>query len=120
MVYWKSVYEEGATNAEIAAGGTASETFFSSNSAKQQIALKGQSFNKLEINNNSNACVLAVDLDGLSTRRRLINPKNSLVIAPEDNIFFNVVKVTNTSAGTAVAATEVVLNAGMSKAVEVR
>lgn len=115
---WDSKYEEGANNAEIAAG--ASETFFATNTAKQQISKNNQSFNALELNNDSNTCVLAVDLDGLTTRRRLVYPKSSFVILPEDGIFFNVVKITNNHGSTAVAANEVRGNARIVKAVVVR
>jgi len=113
MVVWISLYEEAATNAEIAAA--ASETFFATNAAKQQIAKNNQCFNSLEINNDSNSIVVDIDLDGLTTRRRRLFAKGNLTILPEDGIFFNNVKVTNTDAANALSATLLKLNARMLK-----
>jgi len=120
MVYWKSLYEENATNAEIASGGTASETFFATNSAKQQIAKNNQSFNSLEINNDDNSIVIDIDLDGLSTRRRRLFAKGNLSISPEDGIYFNNIKVINTDGAVALAASKIKLNARMLVAVRER
>lgn len=117
MTIWINKYEEGATNAEIAAGGSNFEFFFSTNNAKQQISLNQSSFNTLELNNDSSNCVIDVDLDGLTTRRRRIAAKGNLSIAPEDGIFFNNVKVTNTSAANAIAAGELKINAAIKKPV---
>jgi hypothetical protein len=111
MVIWTSKYEESTANAEILA--SASEIFFSTDSAKQQISKHQQSFNNLEINNDDNASVLGVDLDGLISRRRLLYPKSSLSITGEDGIFFNNVKITNLGAG-AVAINKIRLNARIS------
>lgn len=113
MVEWISLYEESATNAEILAG--ASETFFSTNNAKQQIAKNNQSFNSLEVNNDSNTIVIDLDLDGLSTRRRRIFAKGNFVILPEDGIFFNNVKITNTDGANALALGLLKINARMLK-----
>jgi len=113
MVVWKSLYEEGATNAEILAG--ASETFFATNNAKQQIAKNKQCFNSLEINNDSNTIVIDIDLDGLSSRRRRLFAKGNLSILPEDGIFFNNVKITNTDGANALSANSIKLNARMLK-----
>ena len=114
MVIWTSLYEESATNAEIAA--TASATYFSTDAAKQQISKNQQCFNSLELNNDSNNVVIDVDLDGLSTRRRRIFAKSSWTIEPEDGIFFNTIKITNTDAANALAANAVKLNARIVKA----
>lgn len=113
MVVWKSFYEEGASNAEIAAG--ASEVFFSTDNAKQQIAKNQQSFNSLEINNDSNNIIVDIDLDGLSTRRRRLFAKGNLSITPEDGIFFNNVTITNTNTTTALTAGIIKLNARLLK-----
>lgn len=101
---YKAVYENGATNAEIAAGGTAFEFLFSGTADKQAISRYGQSFNSLEINNDDANTVLDIDLDGLTTRRRRLFAKSSLVIEPKDGIFFNNVKITNTDAANATGA----------------
>lgn len=120
MVLWKEVYSEGATNAQIAAGGAAFETFFSNNFARAQIAKNQQSFNALEINNDDNAVVIDVDFDGLSTRRRRIFAKGNFTILPEDGIFFNTVKVINTDGANALAANKLKLNARIVKPVRER
>jgi len=114
MAIWDSLYEETATNAEIAAA--ASETFFSTNAAKQQIAKNQQSFNALEINNDDASTDIDVDLDGLAARRRRVFSKSSMVISPEDGIFFNNVKVTNVHASSATGSTKLKLNARMLRA----
>lgn len=116
MAIWTSLYEESATNAEIAAGGTAFEDFFSSAAAKDNIAKHKQSFNALEINNDSTE-VLHIQLDNLSTRQRTLFSKSSITINPEDGIFFNSVRVVNTDTANAVSASEVRLNARILKPV---
>lgn len=93
-----AVYEAGATNAQINAGGTNFEFFFSNTADKQAVARYNQSFNSLEIVNDDSNTVIDVDLDGLSTRRRRVFSKSNLVIEPKDGIFFNNVKITNTDA----------------------
>lgn len=109
MVYWKSLYESHEANAEIAASSSA--TYFTSNNDKQQLIKFGQSFNALEINNNDNSIVVNVYLDGLATRKRVLFAKSSLVIEPEEGIFFNSVKIENTDAANALAAAKIQLNA---------
>lgn len=113
MEKWNSLYEENATNAQILA--TASEFFFSTNAAKQQIAKNSQCFNALEINNDDNSLVIDVDLDGLSTRRRRVFAKSTLIIEPKDGIFFNTIKITNPDAANAIAAGKLRLNAAIKK-----
>lgn len=113
MVIWKSLYEESVTNAEITAGN--SEFFFSDDFTKQQIAKNQQSFNALEINNDSNNIVIDLDLDGLSTRRRRIFAKGNFSILPEDGIFFNTVKITNTDGANNLNAGLLKLNARILK-----
>jgi len=113
MVVWESLYEESATNAQILA--SASETFLSNNTAKQQMTKFSQSFNALEISNDDNAIVVSIDLDGLSTRRRLLFAKGNFTILPEDGIFFNTIKINNTDAANNLAAGKIRLNARMLK-----
>jgi len=114
MVQWYSLYEESATNAQINA--TLSETFFSTANAKQQITKFQQCFNALEINNDDNAIVIDLDLDGLSTRRRRIFAKGNFSILPEDGIFFNNIRITNTDAANNLAAGKVKINARILRA----
>lgn len=115
MVNWISVYEEAATNAQINSGGTNFETFLSNNNARANMLRHQQSFNSLEINNDSSNCVLDIDLDGLSTRRRRLFAKTSLIIEPKDGIFFNTIKVINTSAANNLTAGDLKINARIVK-----
>lgn len=98
-------YENGAQNAEIPISG--SEIFFSLNA---DMAAKSQfgSFNNLEIVNDS-ANDLFIDLDGLTTRRRTLFAKSTMVIKAEQGIYFNNVKVTNKSAAAVVSASAISL-----------
>ena len=118
MVYWKSLHESSDTNAEIAA--SASQIFFTSDYDKQQLVKNQQSFNALEINNDDNTTPIDVYLDGLSSRKRRVFAKSSLVIAPEEGIYFNNVKVENTSGALAIAAGKIQLNARVLKPVRER
>lgn len=93
-------YEAGYTNESIAASG--SETFFISaldQAAKSQF----KSFNNLEVVNDS-TIDLFIDLDGLSIRRRKLFAKSTIVIKAEQGIFWDTIKITNTSSTTAVDA----------------
>lgn len=92
MADYKSVYETNFTNANIAAA--ASETFLSNNADRAQVAKAKQSFNALEIYNTS-ALILFIDFDGLTTRRRKMFGNSALIIKPEENLFFNTIKITN-------------------------
>jgi len=109
MVVWKSEHETSETNAEIAA--SASEIFFTGLFNQQQLTKIGQSFNSLEINNDSNTIVVDITLDGLESRKRRLFAKGNLSILPEDGIFFNSVKITNTDAANAIPAGTIKLNA---------
>lgn len=109
MVVWKSLHEKSETNAEIAA--SASEIFFTALFDKQQLVKIGQSFNSLEINNDSNTIVIDVTLDGLESRKRRVFAKGNFTILPEDGLFFNSVKITNTDAANAIPAGTIKLNA---------
>lgn len=112
---WQSFYEENAVNAEIAAGGTASAILLATNASKQSISKYNQSFNTLEINNNSSNCDVTIQLDGLTTRARKIAARGNWVIEPENGIFFNVIKVINLSAANALTAGDLVANAAIKK-----
>lgn len=98
-------HEADFTNAEIAA--SASEHFLSSEYNRSQMTKVGQSFNFLEVVNNSSNTI-NIDLDGLSTRRRVLFGNSALVIQPEEQIFFNTIKITNTSSSSAISAAGIV------------
>lgn len=110
---FKSVFEVSAANAEILAN--ANEFFFSSQNVRSQMLLHNQSMNHLEVNNNSGS-VVAVDFDGDSNRRRIVQAKGNLVVEAGDNIFFNTIKVTELDAAV-IAASELRLNARIMKEV---
>jgi hypothetical protein len=108
-----SVYTGNDGNsAQITAG--ASGYFFQNQSDKEATIKWGQSFNYLEINNFSSR-EIAIYLDGLATRIRKISGKSNLVIKPEEEIFFNNVKITNLDGASAIAANELVLIARIMK-----
>lgn len=107
-----NVYETNASNASIAAD--ASEFFFSNEVDRQNTTKWQQSFNFLEIVNDSSINI-EIYLDGLSTRKRVLFGKASIIIKPEENIFFNNVKLTNTSSTTAITAADITLNAAIMK-----
>lgn len=98
-----AVYETSATNASIAA--SASESFLIS-TIDQEGKLQWGSFSYLEIVNDD-VQTLDIDLDNLSTRRRRLFGKSTLVIKPSEGIFFNTLKITNTSSTTAVGAANI-------------
>lgn len=100
-------YEKSANNASISA--SASEIFFSAQPDKEANQQYG-SFNYLEVVNSS-ASKIAIDLDGLSTRRRILFANAALVIRTQERTFFNNVKVTNLDSSNTVAANEINLNA---------
>lgn len=104
---YTSRYENGAQNASIAA--SASETFFSGALDKAACSQWG-SFNYLEIVNNSNNDI-AVELDGLSSRRRILFARSAMVIKIEEGTYWNNVKLTNLSSTTAITAGDVALQA---------
>jgi len=101
-----AVYEKHTANAEIAASGNA--IYFSDTEDKVQLQKANQSFNYLEIINDS-SIVIEVYLDGLATRKRLLFGKTALIMKPEESIYFNTVKLTNTDAASAITAGEVQL-----------
>lgn len=96
-------YEKHTTNAEIAA--SASATFFVG-SDETQNKDKWGSFNYLEIINDGDIDI-KFQLDGLSTRERKLFGKSVVVIKAEENIFFNTLKITNTSGADAIAAGDI-------------
>lgn len=99
----KAVYEAGATNAEIAAAGYM--IYFSGDADQAAKERFNQSFNSLEIVNDSDI-TLILELDNLTTRKRKLFAKSTLVFNAEEGTYFNTLKVTNTSATTAIAAGE--------------
>lgn len=105
LVQEKAVYEAGVQNASIAASG--SEIFFSRQIDKEATQKYG-SFNNVEIVNDS-AQTIKIELDGLSTRARILFAKSTLVIKAEQGIYYNNIKVTNQSSTTAIGANEVFL-----------
>lgn len=108
-----SKYESSATNAEIAA--SASETFFSSGNDRVNVQLHQQSFNYLEVINNNASTNLEIYLDGLATRKRILFPKSVMVIKAEESIYFNTIKITNSSGAAAITAGEIQLLARIMK-----
>lgn len=104
MADFISKHETSFTNAQINA--SSSENFLSSENNRAQTTKNGQSFNFLEIVNASSNTI-QIDLDGLSTRRRVLFGNAALVILPEEEIFFNTVKITNASASTAISASAI-------------
>ena len=103
MAEWKSYAESRDENAEIAA--SASETFFGG-AVDSQKRTKDGSYNELEIINNSDIPV-EFALDGLSDRKRKLFGKATVTIEAKDNIYFDTVKITNTSSTTAIDAADV-------------
>ncbi len=101
-----AVYETHEANAEIAA--SASAFFFSSTNDKVQLQKHNQSFNYLEIINDSSIDI-EVYLDGLASRKRLLFGKTAMIIKPEESIYFNTIKLTNTDGATAITAGQVQL-----------
>lgn len=116
MVYYKTEYQENAQNSEILA--SANQTFFSSENTRANLSKNGQSFNALEIVNNSNSVVIKVLLDGLTEKTRIVFAKSNLVINAEDNIFFNTIKIENTSAIDKIIAGDIVINARIVKEIK--
>lgn len=104
MADFESKFEVNFTNAEIAASG--SENFLSNNYNRGQQILNNQSFNYLEIINSSGNTIF-IDLDGLSSRRRILFANASIVISPQEEIFFNMVKITNQSSSAVIAASSI-------------
>lgn len=102
----KAVYESGYQNAEISASG--SEIFFSETNDHVAKSQYNQSFNNLEIINDS-PNDLTIELDGLSTRKRTLFGKSAMVMKAEEGIFWNTVKVTNKSSSVVVDAGDVSL-----------
>lgn len=112
MVQEIALYESSATNAQINA--SSAETFFAAANDKQHQIKNNQSFNNLEIVNDSSND-LTIDLDGLSTRRRTLFAKSALVIKAEQGIFFTNLKITNKSSTAAVSASAINLIARIVK-----
>lgn len=102
MVDFITRYEKHDANAEIAASASA---FFFVSKADQDARAKHGSFNSLEIINDGDI-VIILDLDGLSTRRRKLFGKSTIVIEARENLFFDTLKITNTDAVTAISAAD--------------
>lgn len=105
-------YESNKTNAQIAA--TASEFFFSTNDDRNYLLKYQSSFNYLEIVNNSDEDII-VYFDGLATKYRRLFGKSIIVIKPEENIYFNTLKITNTSGANAITAGDLIIIARIMK-----
>lgn len=101
MADYITKHQDNFANAEIAASG--SETFLSSENNRAQFIKNNQNFNSLLVVNNG-ANTINIDLDGLTTRRYVLFGNSTLIINPEDEIFFNNVKVTNTSTTSVITA----------------
>ena len=99
MLDYISLYETYKENAQIAASG--SETFFIL-AADRENKDKHGSFNYLEVINDSNIDILIL-LDGLTTRTRKLFAKSIMIIKPEENIYYNTVKITNTDGANVIA-----------------
>lgn len=100
----KALYETGVQNSQIAANGDA---WFLTNQTDLENKQKFGSFNNLEIINNSTSKV-NIDLDGLSTRRRILFGNSTLVIKPDEGIFFDTFKLTEID-GAIISADEIAL-----------
>ena len=97
-----SVYESHTTNTEIAISG--SQTFFSNEISRGNMLKWKQSFNSLEIINNSTTD-LNVYLDGKQIgRKRLLYGKVAFQIKPEEQLYFNTLVIENTSGATVITA----------------
>jgi len=86
-----ALYEAGVQNGAISSSASA---FFFTRGVDLENKQKYGSFNNLEIVNNSTN-TLALDLDGQTTRRRVLFGKASIVIKPDQNIFFDTIKLTD-------------------------
>jgi hypothetical protein len=100
MADYNVLYEKHEANSLI--GASASETFFSGQPAQENKQKYG-SFNSLELINDSNEEIY-VFLDGLDTRKRILGAKANLIIEPQEGIYFNTLKITNSSAVNTIAA----------------
>lgn len=89
-------YEATKSNAQITSGN--SELFFI-DKADQDARARWGSFNNLEIVNDSASDVF-VDLDGLSTRRKKLFARSTMVIKSDQGIFWDTIKLTEDSSGT--------------------
>jgi hypothetical protein len=107
-------YETYGSNQAIIA--TASETFFSSSTDLSNKSKYNSSFNYLEVTNDS-PYKIYIDLDGLSTRRRVLFPQAALIIRADENIYFDNVLITNPDAVNQIDADLVKLNARIQKQV---
>lgn len=104
-INFKSVYESHYTNSQINA--SAKEAFFSGNNDKVAVQRYQQSFNFLEIVNDSSIRV-NLYLDGKQVgRTRYLFGKNQVVILPEEELYFNMIELENSSSTTAINAGDI-------------
>lgn len=117
MADYTNVHEDSATNGGAISAG-ASEFFFSSENNRAQMLLHQQSFNSVEIINDSSV-VVDIDFDApagdTASKRRRIFAKASLVLEPKDNVYFSTIKVTNRDGATAIAQDELKMVARIMK-----